>query len=221
MKASVKETYEIIELWKKLDITKGEFIFSCGGDSMGETEFRFWNSKNEEVESSELEDYFESEVYSEVEFYEVSDGHYMGEYGQVEIILEDDDEDKDEWYFSYDKQSQSEWEERFVEVMKYELTDSEVKFLTEKVSSIVGGEDGEAINYKTDCVLSDEEEELSEKLLKDLSNAADEYEFEGADGEAQEWFVFTTSIDDEDEIIIEDNKLSVEVQRTYYQLKEE
>jgi hypothetical protein len=209
---------EIIELWKKLDITKGEFIFSCGGDSMNETEFRFWNSKNEEVEDSELENYFESEVYREVDFYEVSDGHYMGEFGTVIIVLEEDD---DEPYFSYDKESQSEWEERLSEVMKYELTDDEVKFITEKVQSIVGGEDGQAINYKGDCLLSDEEVELSEKLLDNLWNTAGDYEFENADGEPQEWFVFTTSIDEEDEIIIEDNKLSVEVQRTYYQLKED
>jgi hypothetical protein len=209
---------EIIELWKKLDITKGEFIFSCGGDSMNETEFRFWNSKNEEVEDSELENYFESEVYKEVDFYEVSDGHYMGEFGTVIIVLEEDD---DEPYFSYDKESQSEYEERLSEVMKYELTDDEVKFITEKVQSIVGGEDGQAINYKGDCLLSDEEVELSEKLLDNLWNTAGDYEFENADGEPQEWFVFTTSIDEEDEIIIEDNKLSVEVQRTYYQLKED
>jgi hypothetical protein len=209
---------EIIELWKKLDITKGEFIFSCGGDSMNETEFRFWNSKNEEVEDSELENYFESEVYEEVDFYEVSDGHYMGEFGTVIIVLEEDD---DEPYFSYDKESQSEYEERLSEVMKYELTDDEVKFITEKVQSIVGGEDGKAINYKGDCLLSDEEVELSEKLLDNLWNTAGDYEFENADGEPQEWFVFTTSIDEEDEIIIEDNKLSVEVQRTYYQLKED
>ncbi len=209
---------EIIELWKKLDITKGEFIFSCGGDSMNETEFRFWNSKNEEVEDSELEDYFESQVYKEVDFYEVSDGHYMGEFGTVIIVLEEDD---DEPYFSYDKESQSEYEERLSEVMKYELTDDEVKFITEKVQSIVGGEDGQAINYKGDCLLSDEEVELSEKLLDNLWNTAGDYEFENADGEPQEWFVFTTSIDEEEEIIIEDNKLSVEVQRTYYQLKED
>jgi hypothetical protein len=207
---------EIIELWKKLDITKGEFIFSCGGDSMNETEFRFWDSKNEEVEDSELENYFESQVYKEVDFYEVSDGHYMGEFGTVIIVLE---EDGDEPYFSYDKESQSEWEERLSEVMKYELTDDEVKFITEKVQSIVGGEDGQAVNYKGDCLLSDEEVELSEKLLDNLWNTAGDYEFENADGEPQEWFVFTTSIDEEDEIIIEDNKLSVEVQRTYYQLK--
>lgn len=209
---------EIIDLWKKLDITKGEFIFSCGGDSMNETEFKFWNSKNEEVEDSELENYFESEVYREVDFYEVSDGHYMGEFGTVIIVLEEDD---DEPYFSYDKESQSEYEERLSEVMKYELTDDEVKFITEKVQSIVGGEDGQAINYKGDCLLSDEEVELSEKLLDNLWNTAGDYEFENADGEPQEWFVFTTSIDEEDEIIIEDNKLSVEVQRTYYQLKED
>ena len=207
---------EIIELWKKLDITKGEFIFSCGGDSMNETEFKFWNSENKEVEDSELEGYFESQVYKEVDFYEVSDGHYMGEFGTVIIVLEEDD---DEPYFSYDKESQSEWEERLSEVMKYELTDDEVKFITEKVQSIVGGEDGQAVNYKGDCLLSDEEVELSEKLLDNLWNTAGDYEFENADGEPQEWFVFTTSIDEEDEIIIEDNKLSVEVQRTYYQLK--
>jgi hypothetical protein len=207
---------EIIELWKKLDITKGEFIFSCGGDSMNETEFKFWNSENKEVQDSELEGYFESEVYKEVDFYEVSDGHYMGEFGTVIIVLEEDD---DEPYFSYDKESQSEWEERLSEVMKYELTDDEVKFITEKVQSIVGGEDGQAVNYKGDCLLSDEEVELSEKLLDNLWNTAGDYEFENADGEPQEWFVFTTSIDEEDEIIIEDNKLSVEVQRTYYQLK--
>lgn len=218
MKATNEETNEMIELWKKLDIQRCEMEFSCGGDSMNETDFTFYNSQDKVVDGEELEGYFESEVYNEVEFYEVSDGHYMGEFGQVVITLEEDD---DEPYFQYDKNSQSEWEEREVEVMKYDLTDSEVKFLTEKVESIVGGEDGQAINYKTDCVLSDEEEELSEKLLQEISDVADEYEFENASGEPQEWFTFTTRIDDEDDIQIEDNKLSVEVSRTFYQLKED
>ncbi len=158
-------------------------------------------------------------MYNEVEFYEVSDGHYMGEFGQVVITLEE--EDGEEPYFSYDKQSQSEWEEREVEVMKYDLTDSEVKFLTEKIDSIVGGEDGQAINYKTDCVLSDEEEELSEKLMNEIYDAAYDYEFENASGEPQDWFTFTTRIDDEDGITIEGNKLSVEVSRTFYSLRED
>jgi hypothetical protein len=217
MKATNVETNEMIELWKKLDIQRCEMEFSCGGDSMNETDFTFYNSQDKQVDGEELEGYFENEVYNEVEFYEVSDGHYMGEFGQVVITLEDED---DEPYFQYDKNSQSEWEEREIEVMKYDLTDSEVKFLTEKVDSIVGGEDGQAINYKTDCVLSDEEEEMSEKLLQDIADAADEYEFQNADGEPQEWFTFTTDTGN-GEIEIEDNKLSVEVQRSYYQLKDE
>jgi len=191
--------------------------FSCGGDSMNETDFTFYDSQDNQVDADELESYFEGEVYNQVEFYEVSDGHYMGEFGQVVITLEDED---DEPFFQYDKQSQSEWEEREIEVMKYDLTDSEVKFLTEKVDSIVGGEDGQAINYKTDCVLSDEEEELSEKLLQDIADAADEYDFQDADGEPQEWFTFSTDTG-EGEIEIIDNKLSVEVQRSFYQLKDE
>ncbi len=217
MKTTDVETNEIIELWKKLDIQRCEMEFSCGGDSMNETDFTFYDSQDNQVDADELESYFEGEVYNQVEFYEVSDGHYMGEFGQVIITLEDED---DEPYFQYDKNSQSEWEEREIEVMKYDLTDSEVKFLTEKVDSIVGGEDGQAINYKTDCVLSDEEEEMSEKLLQDIADAADEYEFQNADGEPQEWFTFTTDTGN-GEIEIEDNKLSVEVQRSYYQLKDE
>jgi hypothetical protein len=219
MKATEAETNEMIELWKKLDITQCTMEFNCGGDSMNETDFKFYNSKNKEVDGEELEGYFENEVYNEVEFYEVSDGHYMGEFGQVVITLEE--EDGEEPYFSYDKQSQSEWEEREVEVMKYDLTDSEVKFLIEKIDSVVGGEDGQAINYKTDCVLSDEEEELSEKLMNEIYDAAYDYEFENASGEPQDWFTFTTRIDDEDGITIEGNKLSVEVSRTFYSLRED
>ena len=217
MKTTDVETNEIIELWKKLDIQRCEMEFSCGGDSMNETDFTFYDSQDNQVDADELESYFEGEVYNQVEFYEVSDGHYMGEFGQVVITLEDED---DEPFFQYDKQSQSEWEEREIEVMKYDLTDSEVKFLTEKVDSIVGGEDGQVINYKTDCVLSDEEEELSEKLLQDIADAADEYDFQDADGEPQEWFTFSTDTG-EGEIEIIDNKLSVEVQRSFYQLKDE
>jgi len=217
MKTTDVETNEIIELWKKLDIQRCEMEFSCGGDSMNETDFTFYDSQDNQVDADELESYFEGEVYNQVEFYEVSDGHYMGEFGQVVITLEDED---DEPYFQYDKNSQSEWEEREIEVMKYDLTDSEVKFLTEKVDSIVGGEDGQAINYKTDCVLSDEEEELSEKLLQDIADAANEYDFQDADGEPQDWFTFSTDTGD-GEIEIIDNKLSVEVQRSFYQLKDE
>jgi hypothetical protein len=217
MKTTDVETNEIIELWKKLDIQRCEMEFSCGGDSMNETDFTFYDSQDNQVDADELESYFEGEVYNQVEFYEVSDGHYMGEFGQVVITLEDED---DEPFFQYDKQAQSEWEEREIEVMKYDLTDSEVKFLTEKVDSIVGGEDGQAINYKTDCVLSDEEEELSEKLLQDIADAANEYDFQDADGEPQDWFTFSTDTG-EGEIEIIDNKLSVEVQRSFYQLKDE
>ena len=217
MKTTNVETNEIIELWKKLDIQRCEMEFSCGGDSMNETDFTFYDSQDNQVDADELESYFEGEVYNQAEFYEVSDGHYMGEFGQVVITLEDED---DEPFFQYDKQAQSEWEEREIEVMKYDLTDSEVKFLTEKVDSIVGGEDGQAINYKTDCVLSDEEEELSEKLLQDIADAANEYDFQDADGEPQDWFTFSTDTG-EGEIEIIDNKLSVEVQRSFYQLKDE
>jgi len=69
------QTNEAIKLWKELNIDRCEMEFSCGGDSMNETEYTLYDKEDNEVESEELADYFENEVYKNVEFYEVSDGH--------------------------------------------------------------------------------------------------------------------------------------------------
>jgi len=72
-----------IKLWKENNIERCVMEFSCGGDSMNETDFTLYDKSGEEVICDELTDYFEDIVYKEVDFYEVSDGHYMGEFGQV------------------------------------------------------------------------------------------------------------------------------------------
>ena len=88
------ETNEAIALWKELGITSATMEFSCGGDSMNDYHFTFYNvnSENKEVESSELDSFFDDEVFRNVEFYVNSDGHYIGESGTVEIELDEDDE---------------------------------------------------------------------------------------------------------------------------------
>ena len=96
------EIQEIIKVWKELEVDYVNFEFSCGGDSMNETSIKIYNSKNQEIDSNKIRIYIDDVIYHNVEFYEASDGHYLGESGIVKIRLNEDEEDLD-----YSKTSQS------------------------------------------------------------------------------------------------------------------
>jgi hypothetical protein len=191
MNQNPKLTPEML-LWKQLEIARCEMNFSCGGDSMNDYDFNFYKANNEEVESSVLEDYFESEVWKNVEFYEASDGHYMGEAGVVLIQLDEDDEDNPQFYYA--KDAESEWQETIDRVASMPITEDYRRFLNEKVESVIGG-DGEGINFKEDTILSNEDVEIMEKLQNDIRNFAEEFDFE-FEGEQNDWFRFTTNLAD-------------------------
>lgn len=163
----------IIKLWKENDIEYINFEFQCGGDSMNDTTLTIYNTKGKEVENSELETYFDDEVYREVNFYEASDGHYMGESGNVHIAL-----NEDESGFEYSKESESEWCEHEDFTEEINLTDEEVEFIDKYVSDINGDiqEDTYNINYKVDFVQTDELVEVEEKLLKKVQDFFENYE---------------------------------------------
>ena len=205
------QTNEAIALWKELGITTANMEFSCGGDSMNDYHFSFYNSENKEVQSGELESFFDDDVFKRVEFYVNSDGHYIGESGVVEITLEEDDEP----YFSYYKDASSEWSERFFGQMNVPLTDTELSFIKEKVLNMNGGDWGEPnINYKVDCIVTDEEEKMMNDLIQKICDESEDFEIEDADGEPEEGFRWTTNEDD-NEIEFEENSLKVQVERNY------
>lgn len=206
------QTNDAIKLWKELNIDRCTMEFSCGGDSMNETEFTLYDKDNNVVESEELADYFDNVVYKEVDFYEVSDGHYMGEYGQVEITLEEDD---DEPYFSYDKQAQAEWEETFSDTMYVELNEKESEVLS-KVSNINSSfmDRENNINYKDDCVITEEESNTLNGLLERIYDMSDLFEIEGKGEEQEESRRFESNIE------IEEGKLLVEVSAGFYYTEE-
>ena len=206
---------DAIKLWKELNIDRCEMEFSCGGDSMNETDYTLYDKDEKIVDSPELNDYFDHEVYNNVEFYEVSDGQYMGEFGKVVITLEEDGEDEE--YFSYDKQALSEWEDTFFTDVNIKLSEKEKELLVTKVENINGGGwDNELnVNYKDDCVLTDEEEELLNKLMEKVRDEAENAEIDGegeeTDGENRTF---------ESEIDIEDDTLVVSVGGRFYFTKE-
>ena len=87
------EMQDAIKLWKKKKISHAEFSFSCGNESMDDTDLTFYK-EGKEVKSKELSDYFEDAIYDNVEFYDTSDGYYIGESGKVTIELNEDEDYK-------------------------------------------------------------------------------------------------------------------------------
>lgn len=214
---NVLTTEQAIQIWNEKGITECTMEFNCGGDQMNDYTFTFHTSEGD-IQCEELDTYFDEEVYKNVEFYVNSDGHYMGEAGVVNITLEDGNE-----AFDYVKDAESEWSETFSEVGYFSLTEDYKKFIEDKVQSIVGGEDGEVINYKGDCILTDDEEQITERLLIELADFANELEMPDAEGEPSDWFRFSTSNpedidagDDSDGVTITEEGLKVSVERTYY-----
>jgi len=207
-------TQEIIKLWKENKIDYIEFRFSCGGDSMNDTEITIYDEDFNEVENSEISDYFDNEVYKEVEFYVNSDGHYLGESGEVIIRLNEAGDD-----FEYSKNSTSEWSEQVTEEAEIELTDDEVKFIKENVSDINGHiYDGVNTNYKRDFIMTDKEETMVSELEKKINDFSVGYDFDrNIDGEETDWCIFTTG----DDIEFNGNKLKISISREYYVYTEE
>jgi hypothetical protein len=203
----------IIQLWKELQITHINFGFSCGGDSMNDTTLNI--HKGEEIiENDTISTYFDNEVYNEVNFYEASDGHYMGESGNVLIELEDDE-------FIYSKSAEEEWCERVTNEVEIELTDEEIKFVEEFVANINGSEgEGININYKKDFIINEKREELIESIENKISDFCDDYVPEDVGGELNDWYSYNTNEDTDSELVIKDNNIIVNISNEYYDYRE-
>lgn len=197
MKTTEKELSPI-ELWKEKGIVKGDFEFQCGGDQMNETNITFYNEAGEEVDCPELADYIDGEIYNQVEFYVNSDGHYQGEAGNVYITLEEDEDAEEGASFFYEKESESEWNESSTEVGYCELTPEEAEFVKKYVHSFVGGTDDDATNFKTDCILNDDDVALLETISEKVREYAHQYQFDNAEGEENDWMTYTTNMEEAD-----------------------
>jgi hypothetical protein len=175
---------QAIQEWKRSGITSCTMEFSCGGDSMNDYSFELFKDGEDVVENKGLEDFFENEVFNRVEFYEASDGHYIGEAGTVEITLNDDESS-----FDYCKTSESEWNESFTETIDVKLTEEEINFIESKVLRIAGDlETDPFCVYKRDCILSKREMEIRNELFVKLNEIAEEHDFEDSQGDKQEYY---------------------------------
>lgn len=217
---------EAIQKWKELGITHATFTFDCGGDSMNETSTEFHiKTPNKTIDCTDLDEFFDHDIYKNVEFYVNSDGPYIGEFGEVEINLED--EDSEEAYFSYTKNSQSEWTERYTEKFEMNLSEDEINLIKKYISNINGGWGDATINYKGDFILSDEDELAIKTLAEKMKDFSYDCQFEAEAGaEEEDSCSFTTNRGESNEAIANeiefvDGGIMVEVTRNFIIFKDE
>lgn len=195
-----KTTEQAINLWKELGVRSVNFNFSCGGDSMNDTDIVIL-TENGDIKNDVLWDYFDIEVYNKVEFYVNSDGHYNGENGVVEITLDEEEG------FIYDKSAESEWNEQQTESVFIKLTDAEQEFIRKNILNINGEESNLEFVFKGDVFLTDEDEvfleKFKERILEEIENNQPVID----EGELQEYYTYNT---EEDNLkITEDGKIEI------------
>jgi hypothetical protein len=213
------EKEKIIQLWKEKGVANIDYEFDCGGDDMGETTLNIFDKEGNLIECKEIEDYFENEIYNNVEFYVNSDGHYMGERGNVNVYLEEE-EDEEEPYFSYSKSSTEEYNEREDFDVMIELSDEEIEYISLYVNNInTGWGDDMNFNYATDFIQTDRHEELEKSIDEKLTKFYDDYEPELL-GENSETDMSLNTNEDENVITIEGNKLKVTLYYDSYVYKD-
>jgi len=205
----------IIKIWKEKDIAHIEFDFTCGGDSMGDTTLSIFDNKGNLVEDETLSDYFDNEVYKNVEFYVNSDGHYEGEFGVVTITLDEEEE-----VFEYSKSSSSEWNESSENDEQIELTDDEAQFVREYVLNINGGDGRSVTNYKKDFILTDKQEIILNRLETKIKDFVEHYTPKGIEGEQNDWYTFTTN-EDGKELELIGNMLTVTINKSFRVIKDD
>lgn len=187
---------DLIERWKSLGVARAECEFSCGGDSMNDTETTLYDKEETVIEDDELVKGLENLMYDRVEFYVNSDGHYQGEAGTVSITLGYPDEyDMDDEEYSeqsdvdedglplrliYIKESQAEYEEMYTGELNIELTEKEAEFITKHISAMMysssdGRTDDVFYEFNKDMILHEEDETLLSELGERVKEEAEQF----------------------------------------------
>ena len=156
-----KKESELVDIFKEHNLDKIIFTFDCGGDSMNDTSCDcIKDGKSYDNEKLYLGD-FEDYIYQNVEFYESSDGEYLGEFGTVEITLEGD-----ELFLS--KTSTSRISEEYKE--RITLKEKKYSYIFEYVECISYRYGDIEIDYKKDFVVPENFDQDIEKLIKHIDN---------------------------------------------------
>ena len=186
---------EVIKAWKEAGIDKAVMNFSCGGDSMNDWNYEYCDKDGNEIVNFELEKELEDETFNRVGFYVNSDGHYMGESGTVEIMLNEEEDD-----FEFLKCAESEWNEHIDTEVILDLTEEQFNFVKNYVETIQGTYDDSEpdVDYSKNFILTEELAELQKSIFQIVMDEAESVE-PYVDGELQEYYSYSLQHDQEKE----------------------
>jgi hypothetical protein len=179
---------ELIKEWLEKEVDRAEFEFSCGSDSMNDTSLVFFDKEDKEViMSNESRETLDNDIYSNVEFYENSDGHYQGEHGTV--LVEFNAEDNE---FNYSKSATSEWSESFSDIIEIEVTPELHKFCKEYIFEISGEHRYLDIEYEKDFYINSEKSKMLEDIQEIINEAMYNHEPEDtSEGELEDYIAMS------------------------------
>jgi len=175
---------ELIKEWLEKGVDRAEFEFSCGGDSMNDTSLVFFDKESKEIiMSNESRETLDNDIYSNVEFYVNSDGHYQGEHGTV--LVEFNVEENE---FNYSKSATEEWSESFTDIIELEITPELHKFCKEYILEISGESDYLDIEYAKDFYINSEKLKMFIDIKEIINEALEDHEPEDkSEGELEDY----------------------------------
>ena len=186
----VKNIPQIIDEWLENKISKAEFEFSCGGDSMNDTQIYLYDKEGKTVKNNNIEYFIDDEIYGRVRFYEASDGHYLGEFGKVIIVLNENKTD-----FIFEKISSQEFNEEKSVTILIDLTDLEKSFLSENIKLIIGTSETVIENsltnliWKKDKILTKNDEDIINSIFNKFINKLNNFPIYLEDNESLDGLV--------------------------------
>lgn len=161
------EVSQIKELFTSGKVDKIVWNYQAGGDSINDYSSNFYlNDEEVTIEDIDVSDY----VLDKVDIADASDGHYLGEFGNVIITLEDDE-------LQVVKDYQTEWSVSEDEVMYVSVSEKQIEVL-KKIKSFtlsVYEHSLEEINFIEDLYITDEMRTAIDNIIENAIDKADDF----------------------------------------------
>ena len=161
------EVSRIKELFTSGKVDKIVWNYQAGGDSLNDYSSNFYlNNEEVTVEDIDVSDY----VLDIIDIAEASDGHYLGEFGNVIITLEDDE-------LQVVKDYQTEWSVSEDEVMYISVSEKQIEIL-KKIKSFtlsVYEHSLEDIDFTEDLYITNEMSTAIDNIIENAIDKADDF----------------------------------------------
>jgi len=216
---------ELFDLLDRYNVDHVKLYYNCGGDDTTINCEEINNLNGERIKSRELSDYFEEYAIDHCDLQDASDDHYMGESGTLKIqiirsfrdtfINENGEEEDDyEYDFTYEKEGFYHYREKIHFELNISLDISTIVIIKKNVSSIYGGDDWITLNLKNGRNVSEEEMVILNELKEKIKVRCAQFEPQ-TDHEILDFYNFSISSEDDDEILFSDDGIKV-IYTAYY-----